>query len=160
MPSDFLLELEGVQGESKDSKHPGAIDIESFTWSASNGGTMAFGGGGGAGKVQLEDVIFTAKVSKASPLLFRASASGQHFQKARLIVRKQGDAQQEYYLVDFEDLLVSQYQSNYGGVDTGPLDQFTLNFAKVTFQYRVQNNNGALDPPITTGWNLKENKKK
>jgi type VI secretion system secreted protein Hcp len=160
MPSDYLLEIDGVQGESKDSKHPNAIDVESFSWGGDNPGSAAGGGGAGAGKVRFADVHFSARVNKASPELFVACASGKHFKKARLIVRKQGDQQQEYYIVDFEDVLVSQYRGATGSLtDSLPVDQFAFNFAKVKFQYQVQGNTGALDPPITTGWDLRQNTK-
>ena len=160
MPSDYLLIIDGVPGESKDSKHPNAIDIDSWSWSATNSGSFGTGSGGGAGKAAFVDVHFSAKVSKASPLLFKHCASGQHIRKAQLIVRKQGDTQQDYYIVDFEDLLVSSYQTNgdaFGG--SMPIDMFTLNFGKVKYQYSVQRQDGGLDPAITTGWSLKENKK-
>ncbi len=42
---DFLLELDGVKGESARNKD--WIDIESFTWGVSNGGSFASGSGGG-----------------------------------------------------------------------------------------------------------------
>jgi type VI secretion system secreted protein Hcp len=38
------------------------------------------------------------------------------------------------------------------------VDQFSLNFAKIRFEYKVQKNDGSLEPAITGGWNLKENK--
>jgi len=34
MATDYLLELDGIKGESKDSKHPNTIEIESFSWGA------------------------------------------------------------------------------------------------------------------------------
>jgi len=161
MPIDYLLEIDGVQGESKDSKHPNAIDALSFSWGALNSGSAGSGSGAGAGKVRFNEVHISATVNRASPILFRACADGQHFKKARLIVRKQGDVQQEYYVVDFEDVLVSMYRAGNGSLHGSlPIDSFSLDFAKVTFQYHPQNNNGGLDPAITTGWDLKQNKKK
>jgi type VI secretion system secreted protein Hcp len=160
MPSDYLLDIDGIPGESKDSKYPNAIEIRSYSWGANNPGSGAHGSGSGAGKVHFEDMNFSASVSKASPLLALACATGQHIRKARLIIRKQGDQQQDYMVITLEDLIVSEYQSaDAGPMDLVPLDDFSLNFAKIKFQYRVQNNTGGLDPAITTGWDLKENKK-
>src|SRR5262245_6114669 len=129
MPSDFLLIIDGIPGESKDSKRPKAIEIESYSWGSSNPGSSGSGGGGGAGKVAFADVNFTSKVSSASPALMQACATGQHIKKAQLIVRKQGDTQQEYYIVDFEDLLVSSYQT--ADSYPVPVDQFSLNFGSI-----------------------------
>ena len=51
MASDYLLEIDGIKGESKDSKHPGTLEITSFSWHASNPGSFSIGTGGGSGKV-------------------------------------------------------------------------------------------------------------
>ena len=160
MPNDVLLVIDGVPGESKDSKHPGAIDVASFSWGETNSGTFAYGTGGGAGKVSFHDFAFTMKVNKASARLAQACMSGIHFPRAQLFVRKQGEQQRDFYVVTLEDFIVSSFQS--GGPGNGelvPLDKVTLNFSKIKFEYRPQKADGTLEPPITGGWNLKQNKK-
>ena len=157
MPSDYLLEIDGIKGESTDSKHQGQIDIESFSWGASNSGGHATGGGGGTGKVSFQDVHFTTMVSKASPALMLHCANGKHIPKAVLFVRKQGEKQQEYYKVTMEDLLVSSYQS--GGGQGIPIDQFSLNFSKIKFEYKPQKPDGTLDSAVSGGWDIKKNDK-
>ena len=67
MASDYLLEIEGVKGESQDDKHKETIEISSFSWGLSNAGSFQSGGGGGAGKANFQDIHFTTTVSKASP---------------------------------------------------------------------------------------------
>ncbi len=160
MASDFLLEIDGIKGESNDHKHKETIEIESFSWGCSNSGTHAAGGGGGAGKVSYQDLHCTANVNKASPVLMQSCAEGKHIKKAVLFVRKQGTDQQEFYTITLEDLLVSSYQS---GDSTGgnpvPTDQFSLNFAKIKYEYKAQDAKGQLTGAITGTWNLKENKK-
>jgi type VI secretion system secreted protein Hcp len=157
MASDYLLEIDGIKGESSDSKHKDAIEIESFSWGASNAGSSSSGSGGGAGKVSFQDLHFTTPVNKASPLLMLACATGEHKKTATLHVRKQGGDQQEYYTVKMEDLLVSSYQS--GGHSGAPTDQFALNFTKITFEYKPQKADGSLDAAIHGGWDVKANKK-
>ena len=78
MASDFLLEIDGIKGESQDSKHKETIEIESFSWGASNSGSHSAGMGGGSGKVSLQDLHCTANVSKASPVLFLKCCTGEH----------------------------------------------------------------------------------
>jgi len=160
MASDHLLEIDGIKGESKDSKHPNAIEIESYSWGASNDGSAAHGSGAGAGKVHYQDGHFTCQVNKASPLLLMACSDGKHIKKAQLFVRKQGENQQDYYVVTLEDLIVSSYQSGgSNGSNHLPTDQFALNFGKIKFEYKPQKDDGSLEAPVTAGWNLKENKK-
>jgi len=158
MPQDYFLQIDGVKGESTDKTHPDTIEIDSFSWGSSNPGSHGVGGGGGAGKVHFDDLRFTAKVSKASPELMVACATGTHFKKATLYVRKQGDGQKDYYTVTLEDLLVSSYQDQGSPGDVVPVSNFSLNFAKIKFEYRPQRDDGSLEPAKTGGWDLKQNK--
>jgi type VI secretion system secreted protein Hcp len=157
---DFFLKIDGIPGESADSKHKDEIDIQSFSWGVTQGGTFSHGGGGGAGKATFQDLHFTMRVSKASPKLMLACADGEHIKKAVLIARKAGKEQQEFYKVTMSDLLVSSYQT--GGSSSGevlPVDQFSLNFAKVEVEYKVQNVDGTLGAATLAGYDIKANKK-
>lgn len=159
MATDFLLEIDGIKGESSDKAFKGLIEIESFSWGCSNAGAHASGSGGGAGKVSYQDIHFTTHVNKASPLLMLSCATGKHHAKAVLHVRKQGGDQQEYYTITLTDCLVSSYQSG-GHTGSGvPTDQFALNFAKIEFEYKPQKADGSLDTAVKSGWNIKENVK-
>lgn len=157
MASDFLLEIDGIKGESQDSKHKGTIELASFSWGVAQTGGHSAGGGGGAGKSHFQDLHCTASVNVSSPVLMLACASGEHIKKATLFVRKAGKDQHDYYKVEMSDLLISGYQS--GGSHEVPTDQFSLNFAKITFQYQEQNEKGELSAKSAGGWDIKANKK-
>jgi type VI secretion system secreted protein Hcp len=153
---DYLLEIDGIQGESTDSKHPNTIEVESFSGGATNTGSFGSGtGGGGAGKVNLQDVHFTAQVSKASPNLFAACAAGKHISKATLYVRKQGGKQEDYMTVKLTKVLVTSYQVGAGA----PIAQesFSLNYAKIEFEYKPQDEKGSLGAKVAGGWDLEKN---
>lgn len=154
---DFFLKIEGIDGESADSKHKGEIDLESWSWGAHNSGSHASGGGGGVGKVSMQDFSFTAHTSKATPKLMLACASGEHIKKATLVCRKAGKDQQEYLKVTFTDLLVSSYQTG-GHGDAMAADQISLNFAKIEYEYKEQKPDGTLGGAVKAGWDLKANK--
>ena len=157
---DYFLKIDGVEGESKDDRHKGEIDVESWSWGQTNSGSHATGGGGGAGKVSMQDFHFTMKTNKASPKLMLYCASGEHIKEAKLVCRKAGTEQREYLTVTLNDLLVSAYQT--GGssaADTLPADQISLNFSKVKVEYREQDARGALGGAASAGWDLKANKK-
>ena len=159
MASDYLLEIDGIKGESQDSKHKETIEISSFSWGVSNSGSFAAGGGGGSGKASFQDLHFTSHVNKSSPLIAKACATGQHIKKATLFVRKAGGDQQDYYVIKLEDLLVSSYQSGGSeGSNALPVDQFALNFAKIEFDYSPQKPDGSVDAPVIFKYNLKEGK--
>ncbi|HEY3111240.1 MAG TPA: type VI secretion system tube protein Hcp [Chloroflexota bacterium] len=119
MAFDCFLKIDGVEGESRDARHAREIDVLSFSWGESNTGAAAHGGGGGAGKVSMQDFHFTMKLNKASPLLAAACATGQHIKSAVLTCRKAGATGGD--LVGLSAL--PQVVDVPGGVDVVPLDQ-------------------------------------
>ena len=85
MAVDYFLNLGTVEGESADHKHKGEIDLQSWSFGATNAGSFSMGGGGGAGKVSMQDFHFVMRTSKASPKLMLACATGEHIKKAVLV---------------------------------------------------------------------------
>lgn len=158
MATDMFLKIEGIKGESPDSKHKGEISIESFSFGVHQTGTSASGGGGGAGKASFEDIHVTKKADVASPLLMEACASGKHIKSALLTVRKAGGKQEDFYKIKLTDLLVTSHQNTGHGADT-PLEQISLNFAKIEFEYYPQKSDGSLDGVSKAGWDIKGNVK-
>ena len=154
---DYFLKIDGIQGESRDDRHKDEIDIESFSWGETQSGTFAVGGGGGSGKISMQDFHFTMPVNKASPALFLACAQGDHIKNAILTCRKAGRDQQEFMKVTMNDVLVSSFQiGGAGGVV--PTDQISLNFVKIEVEYQEQDATGKLVGPIKKWFDLKSMK--
>jgi type VI secretion system secreted protein Hcp len=158
MAADYFLQITGIAGESTDAKHKNWIDVESWTWGETNSGALAPGGGGGTGKVDMQDFHFTTQMSKASPALFLACASGQHVKEAKLAGVKAGAMQQEFLTWTFSDVLVSGYQTGGAGGDL-VMDSVSLTFSKLKVEYKAQKADGSLDTAVTAGWDQKANKK-
>ena len=156
---DYFLKVEGIEGESTDDKHKNEIDVESWSWGETQTGTSAHGGGSGAGKVSMQDFHFVMHANKATPKLMLACATGQHVKKAVLTCRKAGGDQQEYMSITLSDLLVSSYQTGGSKGDIVPVDQISLNFAKIEIEYKPQDATGKVGSPVKTGYDLKTNKK-
>lgn len=154
---DYFLKIANIQGESTDAKHANEIDIVSWSWGASNSGTMAFGGGGGAGKVSMQDFHFTMRVNKATPKLMLAVANGTHVPECTLTCRKAGKEQQEYIIIKFTDVLISSYQTGGSDGDMVGSESCAFNFSKLDYQYRPQKKDGTLDGPIAANWSVKTN---
>jgi type VI secretion system secreted protein Hcp len=159
MAIDYFLRIEGIPGESLDAKHKGWIDVESWSWGEANPVPPGGGGSGAAaGKVQMQDFNVTARVSKASPNLMLACASGKHFKSAVLTARKAGKSQQEFLTFSLSDVLVSAYQIGGAVGEVVPGDSVSLNFAKIQVEYKEQNPDGSLGASIKAGWDVKQNK--
>ena len=158
MATDYFLKIDGIDGESTDDSHKGEIDLLSWSWGATQTGTFSRGGGGGAGKVDMQDFHFVMTANKASPLLMKACATGQHIKSATLTCRKAGGEQVEYMIVKMSDLLVSSYQTSGASGDGTPTDSTTVNFGKIEFEYKPQKADGSLDSPVKAGYDVKINK--
>ena len=79
---------------------------------------MAHGGGGGEGKASFNDFNFTHHVDKASPVLLKACATGEHIKEATITVRKAGKGQQEYLIIKMNDVIITSV--NPSGSATAP----------------------------------------
>jgi type VI secretion system secreted protein Hcp len=157
--SNYLLEIDGIKGESQDNKHPGTIVVESFSFGESQT-THSSGGGGGAGKVKFHDISVKKQVDSASPSLFQHCATGEHIKKAVLYVRKAGGSQTEYLKITLTDVLVSSYNvGSQAPKGAGETESITLNFAKIQQTYTPTNANGTPGAAQVAGWDVKANKK-
>ena len=152
MASDYLLVIDGIEGESTDDRHKGAIEVESWSWGASNPSSVG-SGGLGSGKVSVQDLNFTRKVDAASPTLFLRCASGQHIKSAKLFVRKSGGGD-EYLTYTFTDCLVSSFEDKGGGGGEAPTEEIALAFRRIQMEYRT-----AAGKVVSAGWDLATNKK-
>jgi type VI secretion system secreted protein Hcp len=156
---DYFLKIDGIPGESKDSKHKDEIDVEAWSWGEVNPVQHGSGSGAGAGKVQVQDFNFTARFSKASPNLMLACASGKHMKSALLTARRADKAQAEFLTFSLSDVLVSSYQTAGAEAgDVGPIDSVSLNFSKIQIEYKEQKADGSLGGSIKAGWDVKKNK--
>jgi type VI secretion system secreted protein Hcp len=158
MAFDYFLRIDGVAGESADAKHKGEIEVESWSWGEANAGPH-LGGGGGGGRVEMQDFHFVAPVSKASPTLLLACATGHHYKSAVLTCRQVGKAQQEFLTFTFSDVLVSSFAI--GGTaasEVAPIDQVSLNFSKIQVEYKEQKADGSLGTSTKVGWDVKTHK--
>lgn len=154
---DYFLKIEGIEGESSDDRHKGEIEILSFSWGVTNTGSHSGGGGGGAGKASFSDISFMGSVSKASPKLMLACATGQHIPRAVLTCRKTGGDGQTFYKITLSDVMVSSYASS-GGTEDPPSDALSLNFTKIEFEYITMDATGQ-PVSVKTGYDLALNKK-
>lgn len=148
----YFLKIDGIAGASQDLKHKDEIDVASWSWGETNAVSPRTGGGGGAGRVSMQDFLFTTGISKASPKLFLACASGERFRTAILSASSgSGSRQVDYLKITLSDVVVTSYQTSGPGADQPTTDQVSLNFAKIEVEYPEGN--------IKAGWDLTKNQK-
>jgi type VI secretion system secreted protein Hcp len=158
MAVDMFMKINGVQGESQDKTHMDEIDVLAWSWGMSQSGTTHMGSGGGAGKVNVQDLSFTKYVDKSSPDLFMACCNGKHFSDATLVVRKAGENPLEYIKVKMEEVIIASVSGGSGGEDR-LTENVTLNFGKVTVDYKEQTKTGTGGAAPTMTWDIAANSK-
>jgi len=141
---DLFLKVDGCEGESPDDKHKNEIQLLSYSFGATQPGSAGIGGGAGIGKVQLHDFSFTKHVDKASPKLFSTCAGGRHIPTVKLTCRKAGGSQQEYMLVTFSECVISSHSITQDTGSTLPVEHYTMNYTKIEFEYKPQDEKGNL----------------
>src|SRR6476661_10912114 len=112
MASDIFAKIGDIKGESLDDKHKDEVEVLSWSWGVSQSGTMAHGGGGGEGKASFNDFNFTHHIDKASPVLLKACATGEHIKDATITVRKAGKGQQEFLIIKMTDVLITSVNTS------------------------------------------------
>jgi type VI secretion system secreted protein Hcp len=157
MAIDMFLKVEGASGESADANHKDWIDIQSYSWGATQNGTMSSGGGGGSGKASFNDLHVSTSMDKATPSILKHCSSGKHLGEVKLSICKAGGSQIEYSTVVLKDVLVTSVQFS-GGSGEQVQTSYSFQSSKVEQHYWVQTAQGGKGAESQMGWDIKENK--
>ncbi|MGI8787334.1 MAG: Hcp family type VI secretion system effector [Pyrinomonadaceae bacterium] len=155
---DFYLKIDTIDGEAEATGLDNHMQIQSFSFGATNPGSARQGTGMGSGKVSLQDFHFTIDNGKASLPLFLATCKGNHIPSAFLTCRKTGGDGNPYtYLkVTFNDLVISSWQTG-GHKGSGlPTEQCSFNFTKITHEYFQQKADGSVSFTNTVSYDIEK----
>jgi len=158
MAASIFARIGTIKGESKDARHKDEIEVLAWSWGLSHSGTTAHGGGAGAGRPSFQDLTFTHRVDKASPLLMKACATGEHARDATVTVRRAGKGTQDYLVVTMKDVVVTSVSTAVSAEGDDTVESVALGFAKVDLEYRPQKPDGSLDAGIHFIHDLKANR--
>lgn len=159
MAVDMFIKIGDIKGEARDDTHRDEIDVLSWSWGMNQSGSMQISGGGGAGKVNVQDLSFSKFVDKSSTNLMLACCNGKHYPEALLTVRKAGEKPVEYIKIKMEDLLITGVSTGGSGSEDQITENVSLNFAKVKVEYTPQKHDGSPEATMDMGWNIEENVK-
>mgnify|MGYP001233739479 CR=1 FL=1 len=160
--ADFFLKIEGIDGECKRAGLEKWIELNSWSWGASQVASGGFGAGqSGSARVSFGELQFSMRMNSASPKIMSAMFQGKVFNKAKLVCRRAGgkDGKPINYLeMDFDQVLVAG--QGFGGGSDGefPMENLQLRFETIKMAYS-QVKEGQKQGAIRMGWNAKTNKK-
>ena len=157
---DTFLKIDGLDGESTDDKHKGEVELSSFSWGVTHLQTLGSAtGGAGSGRASFTDLSITKDVDKSSAVLFQKCATGEHFAKGKLTVRKAGGQQQEYLVYTLETVFVTSYHISSAHGQESASESVTFAVGKVGMDYSPQKADGSLAAAVHGGWDVLTNKK-
>lgn len=141
---DMFLKVDGIKGESADSRHRDEIDVLSWSWGVA---AREEARAGKRGCVQ--GLTFTKQVDRATPPLVQAAALGTQIPRATLAMRKAGEGQADFYVVELTQVLVSSLQQAASGAQDRLVEEVALQAGSIAVSYRRQNPDGSLSAPVT-----------
>jgi len=160
MAANIHLKIDDLKGESKDKGFEGQIDVLSWAWGMTQTGTRHHGGGGGTGKVSVQDMSITKRLDKSTPELMLKCCNGKHYDKAELTVSKAGEDKLDYYKITMHNVLISSVSTGGSPGDEVVHENLSLNFEKFEVEYKEQDDKGKGKAPVKTGWDIAANTKK
>lgn len=157
MAVDMFIKIDGLPGESIDKTHKDEIDVLAWSFGMSQSGTFHSGSGGGAGKVNVQDLSFTKYIDKSSPDLMLLCCNGGHIKDAVLVVRKAGTTPLEYVKFTMTTCMVSSVSTGGSGGEDRLTENVTLNFAKFQVDYVEQTQKGGEGAKPSMTWDISAN---
>lgn len=160
MANDAYLQIDGIKGESADSKHKEWIEVSNVDWHVHQPRAMAISSSGHtAGRAELSEISFKKLADLSSPLLQQTCAAGKTISRAKFeFMRADGNGEPiKYYSVELENVMVSSVNpsSGDGGVLT---ERVSLAFSKIKWSYTQQKIAGGASGNTSGGWDSAANK--
>jgi type VI secretion system secreted protein Hcp len=126
--------IQGVEGGDPGST---SIAVESWSWGVTSTATFGGGGGGGAGRAILKELTITKTIDKASPMLARKCAQGQHIPQVVLTVARPGGSDRPYMEYRLTEVTINSVQQA-GSGDSIPLEEVSFVYQRIQLTYTTR----------------------
>jgi type VI secretion system secreted protein Hcp len=137
MATDQYLQIDGIKGESTDSKHKDWIEIQSYSQAsaaAETGAASARKKTSGPG-----EIVITKPIDISSPKLYELCSSGKHINKVTIASKAAAGSEAE--TIEMSDVTISKVNPAIAPRDkaTGvPTETITLNYGTIKWTYTQQ----------------------
>lgn len=150
-----FIKLDGIEGEATHKDHKGEIEVLSWSWGLTRpvpagGGS---GSGSGTGKATPLELRVVHRYDKASPMIAKRAAAGQHIASAVLSARKSGEGQKDFLQVTMKEVFVTAVTVS--DAVEGPSEEVAMSYRSVEFAYSPSTAAGSAGAPVKFGWDTK-----
>jgi type VI secretion system secreted protein Hcp len=162
MAIDVYLQIDGIKGESTDSKHTDWIECLAVNFEViqPRSATASSAGGHTAERCEHKDIVISKLCDLATPLLLEQCSMGKTIPKAKFdFMRADADGTRiTYFNIELENVLISGVAPSVaeGNIMTETL---SIKYAKVSWKYVQQAIKGGTKGNAAGSWNLSTNAK-
>jgi type VI secretion system secreted protein Hcp len=141
----IYIQFDIIPGECTEKDHQGWCNVLSFSQDQSLPNAMSASSGGGAGRVNLKDLIVTKPIDKASPKLAQAVWQGVHHKRVRIDVAKVLPTGPKTYLAyELTDVIITGcHVTGSAGAQSQPTEEISLSYHEIKTTYTEYDNSGA-----------------
>jgi type VI secretion system secreted protein Hcp len=160
MAFDAFARIDGIEGESSDHKHPGWIEMISYTTGLNQtaSSTASSAGGAGAERADFNAFSFTKLLDQATPQLALACAAGTHIDAVLIELCRAGTEKQPFMQYRLSDCLIRSVEASGTQGEDVPSEDVEIAYGKIEWRYIRQNRaGGGPAGSMVSGWNLERN---
>ena len=128
----WFMKIAGIPGESTDARHPGWIDVQSFSVRGISSHTLESGPRASSAALGGPDTL-TMTVDKASPNLMKALVKGTHLPEVVIECWKAGGDRVKYMEFKLKEVLISGVIR--GGSSAFPTETIKMTYGAIEWTY-------------------------
>jgi len=138
MPSDYYILIKGINGESQAQGMTNNIELDSWSWGASNPPSLG-GKGLAAGKPSLSDFTASFPLEASTFAIVQNLTKGTHIDSATFTGRKTGGGgtPYNYLVITLSNVFITSFATG-GGSSGVPPASISLAYEKIQYQYYTQ----------------------
>jgi type VI secretion system secreted protein Hcp len=145
MAADAYLKIQtrragAVKGEANAPDHKDDISIRSWNWGAA--ASSAVGASAVTARRSYRSLTVIKGVDTASTALLSALATNDEVKEAKLMMRKAGEGQQDFFSITLKNARVATVDLE-SDAEGNAVERVTFTFTKVDVEYRPQQGTGA-----------------
>ncbi len=134
------------------------IEVKTFDFAVENATTVGSATGEAGAKARFDELVIRKFVDKASPSLFQASVSGEHFAVVHLFVRHDGAEQQAPFLgYEFQTVFITNIDWSGSTGDPAPIETVTFEYGALKIVYKEANPDGSPGQAVSASWSQVSN---
>lgn len=156
---DIYVEFDGIEGESARKGLERAIEALQWSWAMNQTASDPSSGRISVGRAQINELIFSHSIDKASPKLMEHLVTGKVIPRARLLVFQSGTyASAPYLIIELERVMISSIKTGSGNSEGGAFESVGLTFLKFAFKYTETDAKGTKTGEVQFKWDLAASK--